>query len=317
MGELVKIREVSLKYDISARALKYYEDMGLLQSTKSDDYAYRLYDENALKRLEQILILRKLNIKVKDIQRIFHSNSSELVLEVLNQKIKEIDDETALLHELKSIILDFIKQIENMNFQNPHDVNLLYEKAKDIKQIVSVNYDGNAANVNRLISITDKLEKAPDVRIVELPKCRMVTSGTGDKNTLKRFDKMWSKLDLQRKDKFFARDFMWYDKHTNSCIWWYAVEDWVTDADTDGFKFIDFEGGIYAAAISKQEDFNDGMRVYNGIKKWVTSSEAFELDETTERPHLWHVVGSPMSDSALGYRQIEIFVPIKLRTIHG
>jgi DNA-binding transcriptional MerR regulator len=35
-----------------------YEDMELIKSTKSDDYAYRLYDENALKRLEQILILR-------------------------------------------------------------------------------------------------------------------------------------------------------------------------------------------------------------------------------------------------------------------
>jgi DNA-binding transcriptional MerR regulator len=57
-----------LKYDISARALKYYEDMGLISSRKSDDYAYRLYDENAIKRLEQILILRKLNIKIKDIQ---------------------------------------------------------------------------------------------------------------------------------------------------------------------------------------------------------------------------------------------------------
>lgn len=314
MGELIKIREVSLKYDISARALKYYEDMGLIKSTKSDDYAYRLYDENALKRLEQILILRKLNIKIKDIQKIFSTDSSDVVLEVLNQRITDIDDETALLYELKDIILDFIKQIENTNFQRENDVNLLYEKAKDIKQVVSVNYYGNAANVNKLITITDKLEKAPDVKIVELPKCRMATSGTGERNTLKRFDKMWMKLDLKRKDKFFARDFMWHDKNTNNCIWWYAVEEWVTEADTNGFKIIDFEGGIYAAAISKQEDFNDGMRVYNGINEWVNSSESFELDEHAERPHLWHVVGSPTSDSALGYRQIEIFVPIKLRT---
>ena len=35
MDELVKIREISLRYDISARALKYYEDMGLIQSTKA------------------------------------------------------------------------------------------------------------------------------------------------------------------------------------------------------------------------------------------------------------------------------------------
>ncbi|MCI9191221.1 MAG: MerR family DNA-binding transcriptional regulator [Lachnospiraceae bacterium] len=44
MEGLIKIREISSKYDISARALRYYEDMGLISSTRSSDYAYRLYD---------------------------------------------------------------------------------------------------------------------------------------------------------------------------------------------------------------------------------------------------------------------------------
>ena len=64
MGNLVKIRELSTQYDISARTLRYYEDMGLIESSRSDGYAYRMYDERAVKRLEQILILRRLNISV-------------------------------------------------------------------------------------------------------------------------------------------------------------------------------------------------------------------------------------------------------------
>ena len=71
MKKMVKIQEAASKYDITARTLRYYEDMGLLSSTRSDDYAYRMYDKNAISRLEQILILRKLNISIKDIQRIF------------------------------------------------------------------------------------------------------------------------------------------------------------------------------------------------------------------------------------------------------
>lgn len=115
MGDLINIREVSLAYGVSARALKYYEDMGLLQSTKNDDYAYRLYDEAAIKRLEQILILRKMNIKVKDIQRIFHADNSDVVLKVLTQKVTDIDDEVALLHELKGIVLEFINHIKKID----------------------------------------------------------------------------------------------------------------------------------------------------------------------------------------------------------
>jgi len=67
MGELIKIRDVSLQYGISARALKYYEEMELITSTRSDAYAYRLYDDAAVQQLEQILILRKLNISIKEV----------------------------------------------------------------------------------------------------------------------------------------------------------------------------------------------------------------------------------------------------------
>ena len=112
MGELIKIREVALKYDITARTLKYYEEMGMINSTRSDDSAYRMYNDNAVQRLEQILILRKLNISIKDIKRIFNTPGSDVVLEVLGKKVENIDDEVSLLQELKTIILEFIHQIE-------------------------------------------------------------------------------------------------------------------------------------------------------------------------------------------------------------
>lgn len=48
MTELVKIREISARYAISARTLRYYENMGLIKSTRSKDYAYRLYDKQAI-----------------------------------------------------------------------------------------------------------------------------------------------------------------------------------------------------------------------------------------------------------------------------
>jgi len=164
MSELVKIREVSLKYDISARALTYYEDMGLITSTRGGDYAYRMYDGAAVKRLEQILILRKLNISVKDIQRIFNTSGSEVVLEVLGKKVETIDEEVSLLHELKDIVLEFIRQIERADFSRDADIKLLYKKAREIEtQLVNVDYEGNSANVNRLMEVTEKLSMTPEI----------------------------------------------------------------------------------------------------------------------------------------------------------
>ena len=90
MTDLIKIREVTERYSIPARTLRYYEDMGLIESARVADYAYRLYDRQALKRLEQILILRKLNISIKDIQLIFQAAGSETFLEVLGRKVEDI-----------------------------------------------------------------------------------------------------------------------------------------------------------------------------------------------------------------------------------
>jgi len=117
MDNLVKIKDVSARYDITARTLRYYEDMGLITSIRSDDYAYRMYDETAVNRLEQILILRKLNISIKDIQLVFSTASSASVLGVLEKKVQHIDDEVALLHELKDIVLDFIREIQRVTLQ--------------------------------------------------------------------------------------------------------------------------------------------------------------------------------------------------------
>ncbi|MDR1687017.1 MAG: MerR family transcriptional regulator [Clostridiales bacterium] len=131
--ELIKIREIAARYDISARTLRYYEEMGLLTSVRSDGYAYRPYDESAVKRLEQILILRKLNIGVKDIQRIFNTSGSEIVIEVLGKKVNDLDEEVSILHELKEIVMEFIRQIKQADFGRGEEVKLLYEKAKEIE----------------------------------------------------------------------------------------------------------------------------------------------------------------------------------------
>ena len=182
MNKLIKIKDVSARYSVSARTLRYYEDMGLLASSKSDDYAYRLYDKSAVQRLEQILILRKLNISIKDIRRIFETSGSEVVLDVLSKKVDTIDEEVSLLHELKEIVLEFIRHIEQVDFGKESDVKLLYEKAKDIEtQITNVDYNGNPSPINRLLDVTEKLDKkVPDIIIVRIPKFKAITTGYTD-----------------------------------------------------------------------------------------------------------------------------------------
>ncbi len=160
MTDLIKASDLSNRYGVSTRTLRYYEEIGLIQSQRTKDYAYRMYDNSNIKRLEQVLILRKLNISIKDIQRIFNTAGSEVVLEVLGKKVDDIDEEVALLHELKEIVMAFIHQIKYADFSNDSDVKLLYEKAKEIEtQFMSPEYTGNPSPVHRLFEVTEKLEE--------------------------------------------------------------------------------------------------------------------------------------------------------------
>lgn len=317
MNELIKIRDVSSKYDISARALRYYEDMGLLCSTRSEDYAYRLYDENAIKRLEQILILRKLNISIKDIQRIFNTSGSEMILEILSKKTENIDEEVALLHELKEIILEFIQQIKQADFSSDSDVKMLYEKASKIEdRVVNVSYDGNSAksNVNRLLDVSDKLKKTPEVRIVQINKFKALSSGLDTIDNVMGAFQEWQENHnhLVKKMMYDSPDFLWFEDDMKA-VWIWAVEDWVTEKDTTPYELIEFEGGLYAVAMSVDGDDDIGGRVYEGIKKWLETS-GFELDERPGHRTMCHMV-NPTDEikNALGYHQLDIYVPIKIR----
>ena len=166
-NSLIKIKDVSDKYGITARTLRYYEDMGLIESIRSEDYAYRSYTEETIKKLEQILILRRLSISVRDIKRIFDTSGTEIVLEVLGNKVKDIDNEVALLYELKEIVLKFIRQINQADFTKDSDVKMLYEQAKEIENQI-INSDNakeeNAVDLNRLIEVSDELIKSAEMR---------------------------------------------------------------------------------------------------------------------------------------------------------
>ena len=323
MDNLIKIKDVSSKYSITARTLRYYEDMGLINSSRNDDYAYRMYDEIAVRRLEQILILRKLNISIKDIQRIFNTSSSEIVLEVLEKKVQNIDDDVALLHELKDIVLDFIREIERVDFADNSDIKLLYDKAKDLEtQLISVDYIGKPSNINRLLEITDKLDKkVPDVMVVRIPSFKAVTSGDQPWGEMFKeggyMYQLWQHCHLYQSVIFDCFDFL-LSKNDNA-EWICAVKADVTNTDVSPLKLIDFPGGLYAMAVSIDEDDESIQKVQDKVSRWIESTN-FELDEGRNvmfnMPYLYEDgrdIAYKDIEKGLGYKQMQRYFPIKLK----
>jgi len=319
MPNLIKIKEVSSRYDVSSRTLRYYEEMGLITSTRSEDYSYRMYDNDCLKKLEQILILRKLNISVKDIKRIFDTVGSEVVLEVLEKKVGDIDGEVALLHELKAIVLEFIDHIKQSDFSKESDVKLLYDKAREIeKSLANVDYTGNHANINRLLEVTEKLDKkVPDIMVVKIPKFRAFTTG------LVGWDKIFDMGSDAKSIELSARgltmpilfggcDFL-YGKD-GKAAWIWRITSEATEADTHPFEIIEFQGGLYTVSVSVDGDGESHDKVRSKTARWLETTN-FIIDN--DREMLGHMIYThdhyPDIMKGLGYEQMVLYAPIKLK----
>ena len=68
------VNEVSKLTGISVRTLHYYDQIGLLKPTEVTEAGYRLYDDDALEKLQQIMLYRELEFPLKDIKSIMESS---------------------------------------------------------------------------------------------------------------------------------------------------------------------------------------------------------------------------------------------------
>lgn len=67
------VNEVSKLTGVSIRTLQYYDKIGLLTPAMRTEAGYRLYDDTALERLQQILLFRELEFPLSDIRAVLEA----------------------------------------------------------------------------------------------------------------------------------------------------------------------------------------------------------------------------------------------------
>ncbi len=89
---MLTVHEVSRLTGVSIRTLQYYDEIGLLAPASHTEAGYRLYDDDALERLQQILLFRELEFPLREIRRIIANPDFD--------RAKALEQQIALL-ELK------------------------------------------------------------------------------------------------------------------------------------------------------------------------------------------------------------------------
>lgn len=108
----MQINDAAKQVGLSKRAIKFYEEKGLLKVSKSGN-GYRNYSEEDIRILKEISVYRKLGIRIADIKKLLNGENEELLRQIYEEK------KSALYEEQ-----DELKALEQ--FLHTHDVDAVY-----------------------------------------------------------------------------------------------------------------------------------------------------------------------------------------------
>ena len=117
---LTSIGEIARKLEMSQRTIRYYEEIGLLNSIKRVEAGRRIYTDMDLRRLKLIKRLKIMGMTLSEMQELdamwtIEKSSEKMLkrlLELLGNHIKRLDDRIADLDILRHEILEYQERIK-------------------------------------------------------------------------------------------------------------------------------------------------------------------------------------------------------------
>lgn len=146
------ISQIAKLSGVSVRTLQYYDEIGLLKPSRITAAGYRLYDDDALETLQQILFFKELDFKLKEIKEIIQNAQFDKLAaygrqkELLCMKRHRLDKLIALLEKLE-------KGERCMSFKE-FDLSEYFEALEQFKEQKSdqvIKYWGSIENFNQFI----------------------------------------------------------------------------------------------------------------------------------------------------------------------
>ena len=304
--DLIRINEVADSFGVSSRTLRYYEEVGLLWSYHPDNKAQRYYDAAALERLKQIIVLRKLQISVKDIAKIFESEDMAALIQAFVDKLETLDMEITALLKLRALVDEFLHKMLMNGIKKISAITLLYEETE---KRLSMTGKDEQITFEKLSEVSRETSKLSDVRIIRLPSMRVLTSRykTGEAEV----------LDGDKMQNLFADYGYLPTPGLRDCFirkdpggeWVMLMR--VPDDYNNETKYLDelMPGGLYAVASAFFENLDDTFVL---LREWVSVSNDFDLDaeraEFLEEILPWDIVAK------INKWQQDVFIPIKVKS---
>lgn len=126
-----KISEIAKISGVSVKALRGYEDKGLLSPDRQFESNYRLYSERMVKVIKDIKFFQDLGFSLKEISLIFKSKKigSVDLKTIFRNQLEETKTQITNLNERKLILISIVKKFDEEKIGSP---SILTAKEKDV-----------------------------------------------------------------------------------------------------------------------------------------------------------------------------------------
>lgn len=323
--EEMTVSQVSRNLGISTRMLRYYEKAGLITSSRKEGYAYRIYDETAVSRIKQILLLRKLRIPVRQIEVILNNMNAVAAIEIFRQNMEDLDEEITALSTIRDILNRFVEELSKttelpLEDIMPQDDILL--AAIESLDLVSINFKAEQP-VERLKKADERLSKINDVRIIYLPPATVAAAHyIGDEPEAHANFQIDSFVEESALGKIKPDLRRYGFNHPNPVdeTGFHGYEAWVTvPDDMEVPKHLEkkqLSGGLYAAHMISFGNFNE----WDAFLEWIMNNDRYEFaGDLQDQEHMCGLMEEHLNyyshigqgEMDLEHLQLDLLMPIK------
>lgn len=147
------VKQVAELSGVSVRTLQYYDEIGVFKPTEISDSGYRLYDDEALNVLQQILFFKELDFPLSDIRKIMEDpkydkiNAFKKQKELIKAKRDRLNGLLGLLEKLEKgennmsfkefDMSDYISALEKFKLENTEEVIKNWGSVEAFEQFVT------------------------------------------------------------------------------------------------------------------------------------------------------------------------------------
>jgi DNA-binding transcriptional MerR regulator len=115
--EVIQIGDFAKKAGVSVRAIRYYEELGLIQPESHSVGGFRLYSKENLKRIQVVNCLKELGLSLVEIREIFSAKkrgggdreSVQFLVKAFSDKLQQVESKIEALSRVKAELSTAVK----------------------------------------------------------------------------------------------------------------------------------------------------------------------------------------------------------------